>query len=119
MCLLALLTLALVSAHAQSWPLVNFAQRLEIEVSNPSRHAVETLAVIPVEAASRVAPGFPGSLAIAMLDGVAIPSQAESDEFVVPVKLAAGETRTLHIYYSTTLHDSIVWTKRVHASHAF
>jgi hypothetical protein len=35
------------------------------------------------------------------------------------VELAARETRTIHVYYSTTLQDSIPWPKRVDASHAF
>jgi hypothetical protein len=111
---------------ASDWVLANFAQRLEVEVSNPSARAVDTLAVIPVAEAARVAPRFPGTLAIVVIDGTPVASQADDldgdglpDEFLFPVKLAAGEARTVHIYYSTTLKDSIPWPKRVHASHAF
>jgi hypothetical protein len=123
---LVLLIAGLGSAYGQDWALLNFAQRLVVEVSNASANAVETLAVVPVADAAPIAPRFPGSLAIAVANGVAIPSQADDldgdgnpDEFVFPVKLAAGETRMVHIYYSTTLSDSIPWPKRVHASHAY
>lgn len=116
---LALLTIAVLSAHAQSWPLVNFAQRLEVEISNPSNHPIDTLAILPMPVTARIAPGFPGTLAIVTIDGIAVPCQADPDEFLFPVKLAPGETRTAHIYYSTTLQDTIPWPKRVHASHAY
>jgi hypothetical protein len=100
-----------------------------VEVSNPSSSPVQTLAVIPVFEAAQTALGFPGTLAIAVMPGAAVrilPSQADDvdgdgwpDEFVFPVRLEARETRTVHVYYSTTLHDSIPWPKRVHASHTF
>lgn len=112
-----------------AWLLPNFSDRLEVQVSNPSDHTVQTLAVIPVAQAARTALRFPGTLAIVVLPGspaTAVPSQADDfdgdgipDEFVFPVKLAAGERQTIEIYYSTTLHDSLPWPKRVHASHAF
>ena len=115
--------------QADRWTLPNFAQRLELEVSNPSSAPVSTLAIVPVGEAARRALRFPGTLAIAVMPGAEmtiLPSQADDldgdgvpDEFVFPVQLAAGETRTIHIYYSTTLHDSIPWPKRVHASHAY
>jgi hypothetical protein len=124
-----LLLLMAVKLCASDWVLSNFAQRLEAEISNPSERAVDTLAVIPVADAARIAPRFPGTLAIVVLPGtpvVGVPSQADDldgdgvpDEFVFPVKLAARETRTVHIYYSVTLHDSLPWPKQVHASHAF
>jgi hypothetical protein len=72
---------------------------------------------------------FPGTLAIAVIPGKPIsivPSQADDldgdgtpDEFVFPIKLKPRESRTVHIYYSTTLRDTLPWPKRVHASHAF
>ncbi|HEY3839860.1 MAG TPA: DUF4861 family protein [Bryobacteraceae bacterium] len=114
---------------APDWILPNFAQRLELEISNPSDHPVDTLAIVPVEQAARIAPHFPGTLAIVVIPGnpvLSVPSQADDldgdgtpDEFVFTAKLAAGESRNVHIYYSTTLSDSIPWPKRVHASHAF
>jgi hypothetical protein len=132
MCRLALFIAASISLSAQQppdWVLANFAQRLEIEITNPSGKAIDTLAVIPVEQAARVAPHFPGTLAIVVLPGnpvITAPSQADDldgdgspDEFVFPAKLAAGESRKVHIYYSTTLADSLPWPKRVHASHSF
>jgi hypothetical protein len=119
----------LLGQPAADWALDNFAQRLEVEVSNPSSKPVDTIAVIPVAQAAQVASRFPGTLAIVVVPGklvTVLPSQADDidgdgvpDEFVFPVRLAAGETRTVHIYYSTTLADSLPWPKRVHASHAF
>ena len=112
-----------------AWLLPNFSDRLELEVSNPLSTAVETLAVVPVAEAARIGLRFPGTLAIAVMPGAPIsilPSQADDldadgvpDEFVFPVKLGPRETRPVHIYYSTTLHDRLPWPKRVHASHAF
>jgi hypothetical protein len=110
-------------AQVKDWALSNFPLRLEFEVSNPSALSVNTVAVVPVSLAAQVAPQFPGSLAIGVMTGPAnkiVPVQIDSNgEFVMPVQLAPGETRTVHIYYSTTLHDVIPWPKRVHASHAF
>lgn len=126
--------LALAAQPAGDWALSNFAQRLELELSNPAAHAVETLAVVRVQPAAQIAPRFPGSLAIAVLVNPAgsrypvtiLPSQADdldgdgdADEFVFPVSLKAGETRAAHIYYSTTLRDSIVFPKQVHAQHSY
>jgi hypothetical protein len=48
------------------------------------------------------------------LDGDGIP-----DEFVFPVYVLAGRRSTIHVYYSTTLHDEMPWPKQVHASHSF
>jgi hypothetical protein len=129
---LALFIAASISLSAQQqpdWVLANFAQRLEIEITNPSGKPIDALAVIPVEQASRIAPRFPGTLAIVVMPGnpvITLPSQADDldgdgspDEFVFPAKLAAGESRKVHVYYSTTLTDSLPWPKRVHASHSF
>jgi hypothetical protein len=128
----ALWLLAAAACAAQQpgdWALPNFAQRLEFEVSNPSSSAVDTLALLPVAQAAQVAPRFPGKLAIAVIPGrpaAILPSQADDldgdgtpDEFVFEVSLAAGESKTVHVYYSTTLEDSIPWPKTVHASHAY
>ncbi|HWQ52941.1 MAG TPA: DUF4861 family protein [Bryobacteraceae bacterium] len=111
------------------WMLPNFAQRLEMEVSNPGSSPVETVAVVPVREAGQAALRFPGSLAVAVLPDSpfsVLPSQADdldsdgtADEFVFPVRLGPGETRRVHVYYSTTLRDPLPWPKRVHASHAF
>ena len=100
-----------------------------MEVSNPSGVAVDTMAVVPVAEAARVALRFPGSLAIAVVPGkpaTFLPTQADDldgdgvpDEFVFPIALGPNERRAVHVYYSTTLHDSLPWPKRVHASHAF
>jgi len=120
---------ALCAAQQDRWALPNFAQRLELDLSNSGSTPVSALAVIPVAEAARIAPGFPGTVCIPVIPGrqtEVVPSQADDldgdgvpDEVVLPVKLAAGERRRVHIYYSTTLHDSIPWPKRVHASHAF
>lgn len=117
------------SETPSAWLLPNFSDRLELRVSNPSSGDVEALAVIPVAEAARTALRFPGTLAIAVIPGspsVILPSQADDldgdgvpDEFVFPVRLAAGARATVHVYYSQTLRDSLPWPKRVHASHAF
>jgi hypothetical protein len=124
-----LVLLLAIPLQAQDWVLPNFAQRLEVEIRNPDTVPVDTLAVIPVEQAARIAPRFPGTLAIVVIPGnpvVTLPSQADDldgdglpDEFVFQAKLGAGESRKVHIYFSTTLHDEIPWPKRVHASHGF
>jgi hypothetical protein len=116
------------------WLLPNFADRLEVQLTNPSNSEVRTLAVIPVPQAAQTALGFPGSLAIAVILSPAgsqypitiVPSQADDldgdgtpDEFVFPVQLAAHETRQAHIYFSTTLRDHMVYPKRVHAEHNY
>lgn len=122
-------TPALFGETPSAWLLPNFADRLELQVSNPSSSDIEALAVIPAPEAARTALRFPGTLAIVVIPGspaTVLPSQADDldgdgvpDEFVFPVKLAAGARMTVHVYYSTTLHDSLPWPKRVHASHAF
>jgi hypothetical protein len=119
---------------ASPWALPNFAQRLEMDVANPSAHPVQGLAVVDVLEATRLAPGFPGNLAIVVilnppgpdypysiapsqvddLDGDGIP-----DELLFSVNLAPGETRRAYVYYSTTLHDSIPYSKEVDATHNF
>jgi hypothetical protein len=124
-----LLASAAAFAEVRPWVLPNFAERLEVDVSNPSDRAVETLAVVPVAEAARVALRFPGTLAIALIPGdppAILPTQSDDldgdgvpDEFLFPVALAPRETRTVHIYYSTTLNDRLPWPKRVHASHAY
>jgi hypothetical protein len=111
------------------WLLPNFRDRLEIQLSNPSDHEVEALATIPVPEAARAALRFPGTMAIVVVPtspATVLPSQADDldgdgvpDEFVFPVKMAAGARLTVHVYYSTTLHDSVPWRKGVHASHSF
>ncbi|MGH9407113.1 MAG: DUF4861 family protein [Terriglobia bacterium] len=116
------------------WALPNFAQRLNLEVSNPSQAVIHTLVTLPVAATARFAPGFPGMLAITVVVNPAgstypvtiVPSQADDldgdgqpDEFEFPITLAAGERRQVEIYYSTTLSRRIVYPQRVHASHAY
>jgi hypothetical protein len=79
------ITFAPTAQPAGDWALSNFAQRLELEISNPAAHPAQTLAVVPVQSAARVAPGFPGALAVAVLVNPAgsryavtiVPSQAD------------------------------------------
>ncbi|MGH9449867.1 MAG: DUF4861 family protein [Terriglobia bacterium] len=116
------------------WALPNFAQRLDLEVSNPSQTRVRTLVTLPVAATARIAPGFPGTLAITVVvnpsgsayPATVVPSQADDldgdgqpDEFEFPITLAAGERREVEIYYSTTLSGRIVYAQQAHASHAY
>lgn len=121
-------------AGKERWLLPNFAQRLELEVSNPSDSEAYGIAVVSVSEASQTALDFPGSLAIAVMPNESggpypysiLPSQADdldgdggADEFVFPVTLKAGEVRKVHIYYSTTLRDRMVYPKKVSAQHNF
>lgn len=116
------------------WALPNFAQRLDLEVTNPGQNPVRTLVTLPVVATRRIAPGFPGTLAIVMevnppgpgFPATVIPSQAddldgdgEPDEFEFPIALGPGESREVEIYYSTTLSGAITYPKEAHASHAY
>jgi hypothetical protein len=116
------------------WTLPNFAQRLEMDISNPSAQSLRALAAVSVREAARVAPGFPGSLAIVTIVNPSgyeypfsiAPSQVDDldgdgspDELLFSVDLAPGETRRAHIYYSTTLHDSIPYPKEVDAAGGF
>ncbi len=111
------------------WLLPNFSDRLELQVSNPTGHAVNTLAVIPVAEAARTALRFPGTLAIVVVPGspmIILPSQADDlngdgvpDEFVFPVKMQAHSRMNVDVYYSTTLRDQIPWPKEVDASHSY
>ena len=129
MWLAAALAAAGAAQQPDRWLLPNFAQRLELEVTNASPAEASALAVIPVREAALAALGFPGSLAVVVMPGAApqvLPSQADdldgdgvADEFVFPVRLAAGETRAVHVYYSTTLREPLPWPKRVHASHVY
>lgn len=111
----------------QEWLLPNFAARLSVDVHNPTAEPVTGLAEVPVVEAATAAPGFPGSLAIALTsEGSLVPSQSvdldgdgSPDRFLLSVKLAAGETRRVDIYYSSTLHDSIPYRKLVDAKHNY
>lgn len=116
------------------WALPNFAQRVSLEVSNCGPKSIHTLVTLPVVATARIAPGFPGTVAIVALvnpPGSAypitiVPSQAddldgdgEPDEFEFPITLAAGAQQRVEIYYSTTLRGRIIYPRRVHASHNY
>lgn len=111
------------------WLLPNFAERLELDVINPSTARVRTLAAVPVAQASSVALRFPGTLAIVVRPGsppAVLPSQIDDldgdgtpDEIVFPVDLEAGASARVHVYFSRTLRDELPWPKRAHASHAF
>jgi hypothetical protein len=126
--LLPWLVAACAAQQPDRWLMPNFAQRLELEVSNPSSSPVNALAVLPMHAAAQTALQFPGTLAVAVMlpDKQVLPSQADdldgdgvADEFVFPVSLGPGETRPVHVYYSTTLREPLPWPKRVHACHAY
>src|SRR5664279_4451390 len=76
------------------WLLPNFSGRLTVQVHNPAAVRVKGLATIPVAAAAAVAPNFPGSLAIAMMQASVLASQADDldgdgtpDQFHVAIDL--------------------------------
>ena len=132
--LVAEATLCHAAPAAGNWVLPNFAQRLDLTVTNPGSTAVKTLVTLPVARLQHVALGFPGSLAIAVIKNppgspysiTVIPSQADDldgdsmkDEFEFPLSLKPHESRQVEIYYSTTLHNRIIYPRGVHASHNY
>lgn len=116
------------------WALPNFAQRLTVTLRNPGRDAVRSLVTLPVVPTARIAPGFPGTLAIVMevnppgaeFPAGVLPNQVDDldgdgspDQLEFPISLGPGESREVQIYYSTTLSGLITYPKGVHASHAY
>ncbi len=119
---------------AGDWVLPNFAQRLDVTVTNPGSAPVDTLVTLPVAGLQKVALGFPGSLAIVVVKDkpgskypvTVIPSQVDdldgdgmADEFEFPMTLKPHESRQVEIYFSNTLHGKIVYPRAVHASHNY
>lgn len=117
------------AAASGSWVLPNFSDCLDLQVSNPSSQATHALIVLPIAKVSRIAPGFPGSMAIVIIAGsplAILPSQADDltgdghpDEFVFPIDAPPHATLAVHIYYSQTLHSRIPWPQMANASHSF
>lgn len=120
------------SAQAQAgsgWVLPNFADLLRVSVSNPTARPLVTLATLDIDAARKIAPGFPGTLAVVVEDKSGIrflPSQVDvgtsnsgDGAFVFAVKLGPRERERLSIYYSQTLRETLPWPKHVHASHSY
>ena len=126
---LAFLLLPCIAQAADDWVLPNFAYRLTVDVSNPTAEPLRALATLPVVAAQTIAPNFPGSLMIAVETGdppSVLASQADDidgdgtpDQVEFPVSLAPGERRSVHLYYSTTLQETIYYPKRVQAKHNY
>lgn len=111
------------------WALPNFSDVLEVSVSNPLAQPMNGLATIDLDAARKVAPGFPGTLAIVVEDRQGtrfLPSQVDvgtsgsgHGAFVFAVKLAPHEQEQLSIYYSETLRETLPWPEGAHATHSF
>jgi hypothetical protein len=116
------------------WVLPNFAQRLDLTVTNPGGDPVDTLVTLPVKNMPPGALGFPGSLGIAVVRNppdseyrvTVIPSQADDfegdgvlDEFEFPISLKPHESKQVEIYFSTTLRGKIAYPQSVHASHNY
>lgn len=119
---------------ADSWVLPNFAQRLDLTVTNPSSVRLKTLVTLPVRATRRLALTFPGSLAIAVevnppgseYHTAVLPSQVDDlngdglpDEFEFLIALNPHQSKQVDIYYSTTLRGRITYPRLVHASHNY
>ncbi|TAM79232.1 MAG: DUF4861 domain-containing protein [Acidobacteria bacterium] len=119
---------------AEDWVLPNFAQRLDLTITNPGSTPVDTLVTLPVAGLQKVALGFPGSLAIAVVKDepgseypvMVVPSQADdldgdgmADEFEFPIALKPHESRQVEIYFSMTLRGQIVYPRAVHAAHNY
>ncbi len=135
--LVLLVAVAACSARAQQsagelsggWRLPNFSDLLQVTVSNSTSERMDALATLDIDAVRKVAPGFPGTLAIVVEQkkGVRfLPSQVDAGTsgsgdgaFVFAVKLAPRERERLSIYYSETLQVSLPWPKRVHATHSY
>lgn len=123
------LTGTIARAATLAWEFPNFSDRLEMRISNSSPQLVHSLVRIPISTASSVAPGFPGTLAIAIVAGhplTLLPSQVNGAdgndagrEFVFPIDVPARATLAVHIYYSQTLHAEIPWQRQTFASHSF
>lgn len=111
------------------WELPNFSDVLKVSVSNPSAQPMNALATLDLADVRKVAPDFPGTLAIVLggKDGTQFfPSQVDAGTsgssdgaFVFAVKLAPHEREQLSIYYSETLKETVPWPKRVHATHSY
>ncbi len=119
-----------VAAQMQSaWALPNFSHRLDVSVTNPGSQPMNTLAALDIATARRVAPAFPGMLAIAVEEknGVHfLPSQidpgagdAGQGAFIFAVQLSPHEREQVSIYYSQTIQEDLPWPKRVHAAHSY
>ncbi len=123
------LTRHVASAATLPWLFPNFSDRLEMSVSNRSPERVHALVEIPIADVSGIAPGFPGTLAIAVIPGrplVLLPSQVEETDgfrrghaFVFPADIPGHTKITVEIYYSQTLHAEIPWQRQTFASHSF
>lgn len=111
------------------WEMQNFSDLLNVNVINPSAQPMNALATLDVAAVRKVAPGFPGTLAIVVedKDGIRfLPSQVDpgtdgtgDGAFVFAIMLAPHESEQLSIYYSDTLKEALPWPKRVHATHSY
>ncbi len=111
------------------WELPNFSDRVDLLVQNPTGRAMNTVAVLNIPDVRSIAPGFPGTLAIVTASRQPthlLPSQVDDlegdgqpGEFAISVKLAAYETQSLSIYYSSALHELLPFAKRVHAVHSY
>jgi hypothetical protein len=119
---------ALAQRH-NDWELPNFSDRVDLVVENPTGRSMNALAIVNIADVRKIAPQFPGTLAIACeskeptlflesqtdsLDG-----DGEPKEFAVSLKLGPHEKKSLSIYYSTTLHENLPSVKRVHATHSY
>lgn len=125
----ALWAAAAVAEQPSPWLLPNFSDCLEVVISNPADHPVDTVAAIPVAKAGQTALQFPGTTAVAVLPGKPIsvlPTQTVDlngdgapDEFLIEVKMKAHSRIDVDVYYSTTLGETIPWPRQVYASHSF
>jgi hypothetical protein len=117
-------------SHAGAgWMLPNFSDCLKVSVSNPTAQPMDALAKVDIDAVRKVAPGFPGTLAIVVEEKNGtrfLPSQVDAGTsssgdgaFVFAVKLTPHERQQLSIYYSETLKETLPWPKRVHATQSY
>lgn len=112
-----------------AWALPNFSDRLDVSVVNPGAQPMDALATVDIGQARRIAPEFPGTLAIVVEDEGGtqfLPSQTDAGTgnksqgaFVFAVRLAPHERKKVSIYYSQTLRETLPWAKQVHAAHSY
>jgi hypothetical protein len=114
-------------AHAQRtpfWEFPNFSDRVQIQVSNPLDVATDGLSILRLSEIQKVAPAFPGTLLLATDDGtpahyVETEADPPRDEFSLSVHLEPRQTRTIFLYYSTTLRNKLPVIARVYAAHSY
>jgi hypothetical protein len=124
---LLVLAISLSAAHAEEphfWEFPNFSDRVQIRVWNTEDVSSDGLAIVRLSEVRKAAPEFPGTLALATDDAApahALETESDPDrnEFAIRVQLQPRQERTIFVYYSTTLRNTLPVVARTHASHSY